>query len=98
MGRGPWPWFGGLPWPAKAGVAAAVLVTMSAGVLIGAPPSRMPWSAPTAVPQGAVQTPVAVKPSMVQPATPSMGTATSVREVTSELARAGVSLSGVARG
>ena len=86
------PWFGALPWPARVGVVLALLVTMSAGVLIGAPPGRAPWLAPPAVPNGTVQTPVAVKPSMVQAATPTSVSSPAVRSVTTD-GRAGVSLS-----
>ncbi|HET7724349.1 MAG TPA: hypothetical protein VFK68_06895, partial [Propionibacteriaceae bacterium] len=69
-GRGVVPWFGRLPWAAKAGLALAVFVTMSAGVLVGVPPSRIPWFAPTVSPPATMQTPVAVRPSVVQAATP----------------------------
>jgi hypothetical protein len=73
------PWFAGLPAPAKAGIVTAVLVMMSAGVLIGVPPSRMPWLPPTVAPQGSVQTPSVLKPSMVEAATPSARTSPTVR-------------------
>ncbi|MHB1008742.1 MAG: hypothetical protein ACYC1E_05735 [Propionibacteriaceae bacterium] len=91
-------WFAVLTWPARVGVVLAMVVTMSAGVLIGAPPARAPWLAPSGVHQGTVQTPVPVKPSMVQAATPSSVPSPSVRKVTTELGRAGASLSGSGRG
>ncbi|HEY5484710.1 MAG TPA: excalibur calcium-binding domain-containing protein [Propionibacteriaceae bacterium] len=66
-------WFGGLALSAKAGIATAAFVTISAGVVIGAPytPSSAPWLTPTVAPSGTAQTPSPLKPPMVEAATPS---------------------------
>ena len=65
-------WFGGLALSAKAGIATAAFVTMSAGVVIGAPftPTSAPWLKPTVAPYETGQTPSVLRPSMVQAATP----------------------------
>lgn len=65
-------WFGGLALSAKAGIATAAFVTMSAGVVIGAPytPSSAPWFTPQVAPYATQQTPAPLKPSMVEAATP----------------------------
>jgi hypothetical protein len=65
-------WFGGLALSAKAGIATAAFVTMSAGVVIGAPytPTSAPWLTPTVAPYATAQTPRPLKPSMVEAATP----------------------------
>ncbi len=65
-------WFGGLALSAKAGIATAAFVTMSAGVVIGAPytPSSAPWLTPTVAPYQTLQTPSALQPSVVEAATP----------------------------
>ena len=66
-------WFGGLSLSAQAGIVTAAFVTMSAGVVIGAPytPSRAPWLMPTVAPYRTAQTPSPLKPSVVEAATPS---------------------------
>ena len=66
-------WFGGLAPSARAGIAAAAFVTMSAGVLLGLPytPSSAPWLKPTVAPSETVQTPSVLKPSIVPAATTS---------------------------
>ncbi len=65
-------WFGGLELSAKAGIATAAFVTMSAGVVIGVPftPSSVPWLVPTPAPNGTLQTPLPLEPSVVEAATP----------------------------
>ena len=65
-------WFGGLELSAKAGIATAAFITMSAGVVIGVPftPTSVPWLTPTLAPYGTLQTPSPLKPSMVEAATP----------------------------
>ena len=65
-------WFGGLALSAKAGIATAAFVTMSAGVVIGAPytPTSPPWLTPQVAPYATQQTPAPLKPSMVEAATP----------------------------
>ena len=65
-------WFGGLALSAKAGIATAAFVTMSAGVVIGVPftPTSAPWLKPTVAPYETGQTPSVLRPSMVQAATP----------------------------
>ena len=66
-------WFGGLALSAQAGIVTAAFVTMSAGVVIGAPytPSWAPWLTPTVAPYRTAQTPSPLKPSVVEAATPS---------------------------
>ena len=65
-------WFGGLALTAKAGIATAFFVTMSAGVVIGAPytPTSAPWLTPTVASYETLQTPSALQPSVVEAATP----------------------------
>ena len=78
-------WFGGLALSAKAGIATAAFVTMSAGVVIGAPytPSSVPWLTPAVAGYDTLQTPSALNPSMVvaASATPS-GASTTARGTT----------------
>jgi hypothetical protein len=66
-------WFGGLALSAQAGIVIAAFVTMSAGVVIGAPytPSWAPWLPPAVEPYRTAQTPSPLKPSVVEAATPS---------------------------
>ena len=66
-------WFGGLALSAQAGIVIAAFVTMSAGVVIGAPytPSWAPWLTPTVAPYRTAQTPSPLKPSVVEAAAPS---------------------------
>lgn len=65
-------WFGGLALSAKAGIAIAAFVTMSAGVVIGEPytPTSAPWLTPDMAPYQTVQTPSPLEPAMVEAATP----------------------------
>lgn len=65
-------WFGGLALSAKAGIATAAFVTMSAGVVIGVPytPSSAPWFVPQVAPYETLQTPSALNASMVVAAMP----------------------------
>jgi len=72
-------WFGGLALSAKAGIAIAAFVTMSAGVVIGEPytPTSAPWLTPDMAPYQTVQTPSPLEPAMVEAATPTQS-ATSV--------------------
>jgi len=65
-------WFGGLALSAKAGIATAAFVTVSAGVVIGAPytPTSVPWLTPSVAPCATLQTPSALQPSVVEAATP----------------------------
>ncbi len=93
-----WPWFSGLAWQAKAGIITAAVVTMSAGVLIGVPPSRVPWLAPTVAPHDTVETPSVLKPSMVQAVTPGITPSAPVRTVTTQPVSAAVSLTGPSQG
>jgi len=66
-------WFGGLALSAQAGIVIAAFVTVSAGVVIGAPytPSRAPWLPPAVEPYRTAQSPSPLKPSVVEAATPS---------------------------
>jgi hypothetical protein len=83
-------WFGGLALSAKAGIATAAFVTMSAGVVIGAPytPTSAPWFTPQVAPYATQQTPAPLKPSMVEAATPTTsptpGSARSTTQRTSQ--------------
>ena len=72
-------WFGGLALSAKAAIATAAFVTVSAGVVIGAPytPTSMPWLPPAVAPSAYHQSPSPLKPSMVEAANPSAGTGSS---------------------
>ena len=74
-------WFGGLALSAKAGIATAAFVTMSAGVVIGAPftPTSASWLTPNVAPYETVQTPSPLRPSIVEAATPTP-TVVSTRE------------------
>jgi len=74
-------WFGGLALSAKAGIATAAFVTMSAGVVIGVPytPTSAPWLTPNVAPYETVQTPSPLRPSIVEAATPTP-TVVSTRE------------------
>jgi hypothetical protein len=65
-------WFAGLALSAQAGIVIAAFLTMTAGVVIGAPytPSWAPWLTPTLAPYGTVQTPSPLKASVVEAAVP----------------------------
>ena len=65
-------WFGGLALSAQAGIVIAAFVTVSAGVVIGAPytPSRAPWLPPAVAPYRTAQSPSPLKPSVVEAVTP----------------------------
>jgi hypothetical protein len=76
-------WFGGLALSAKAGIAIAAFVTMSAGVVIGAPytPTSAPWLTPDMAPYQTVQTPSPLEPAMVEAATPAQSVTSGSRTV-----------------
>jgi hypothetical protein len=65
-------WFGGLALSAQAGIVIAAFVTVSAGVVIGAPytPSRAPWLPPAVAPYRTAQSPSPLKPFVVEAVTP----------------------------
>ena len=76
-------WFGGLALSAKAGIAIAAFVTMSAGVVIGAPytPTSAPWLTPDMAPYQTVQTPSPLEPAMVEAAAPTQSATSGSRTV-----------------
>ena len=76
-------WFGGLALSAKAGIAIAAFVTMSAGVVIGEPytPTSAPWLTPDMAPYQTVQTPSPLEPAMVEAATPTQSATSGSRTV-----------------
>ena len=65
-------WFGGLALSAQAWIVIAAFVTVSAGVVIGAPytPSRAPCLPPAMEPYRTAQSPSPLKPSVVEAAAP----------------------------
>lgn len=76
-------WFGGLALSAKAGIAIAAFVTMSAGVVIGEPytPTSAPWLTPDMAPYQTVQTPSPLEPAIVEAATPTQSVTSGSRTV-----------------